>query len=67
MIKENHDLEDIEEEKIMKEWMKSVDARTIRRQEKLAKKLHLQEQGLDDEQIRQQLDEQFGDLADDDD
>lgn len=41
MIKENHDLEDIEEEKTMKEWMKTVDAKTIRKQEKLVKKLHL--------------------------
>ena len=41
MIKEKHELEDLEEEKTMNEWMKQADVKNIRKQEKARKKIEL--------------------------
>jgi len=67
MLRQKHEAEDIEEERQLKEWMKTYDIKAQRRLEKRARMLELRAQGLLDDVIRERLDEQFADLVDDED
>lgn len=67
MLRQKHEAEDIEEERQLKEWMKTYDIKAQRRLEKRARILELRAQGLLEDVIRERLDEQFADLVDDED